>query len=181
MLLLGDRGRRRTGTDAPGAGVGLPCAAMATPIVLCADGSEASLAALRAGVALFEAGAPVTVVTVVEPDDPGLVTGAGMAGGVMSPENFVELSQQRLEQGEALVADVAAELGRADADTVVVSGSPGPAICAYLQEVGARAVVIGSRGHRGFKRALLGSVSDHVVRHAPCPVVVVGEASAAGG
>jgi nucleotide-binding universal stress UspA family protein len=34
---------------------------------------------------------------------------------------------------------------------------------------------MGSRGHGGIRRALLGSVSDPVVRHAHCPVLVVRE------
>lgn len=38
--------------------------------------------------------------------------------------------------------------------------------------VGTDAIVIGTRGRGGIKRALLGSVSDYVVRNAPCPVVV---------
>jgi nucleotide-binding universal stress UspA family protein len=145
---------------------------MTAPILLCADGSDLALGALRAGLGLIDATAPITVVTVVEPDDPGLVTGAGMAGGVMSPETYVELSEQRLEQAHALVADAAAALGRSDAATVVLSGSPGPAICEYADEVSARAIVIGTRGRGGFKRALLGSVSDHIIRNAGCPVVV---------
>ncbi|MER3417703.1 MAG: hypothetical protein C4343_00990 [Chloroflexota bacterium] len=37
-----------------------------------------------------------------------------------------------------------------------------------------RVGVVGSHGRRGVERALLGSVSDHVLRHAPCPVLVVG-------
>jgi nucleotide-binding universal stress UspA family protein len=35
--------------------------------------------------------------------------------------------------------------------------------------------VIGTRGRGDIKRALLGSVSDYLVRNAPCPVVVVGD------
>ncbi|KDN87005.1 universal stress protein [Kitasatospora cheerisanensis] len=38
---------------------------------------------------------------------------------------------------------------------------------------GAELLVIGSRGHGGFTGALLGSVGQHCVQHAPCPVVVV--------
>jgi nucleotide-binding universal stress UspA family protein len=38
---------------------------------------------------------------------------------------------------------------------------------------GARMLVVGSRGHSTFAGILLGSVSQHCVQHAPCPVVVV--------
>jgi len=38
---------------------------------------------------------------------------------------------------------------------------------------GAELLVVGSRGHGGFTEALLGSVSQHCVHHATCPVVVI--------
>jgi nucleotide-binding universal stress UspA family protein len=38
---------------------------------------------------------------------------------------------------------------------------------------GADLLVVGSRGHGGFTEALLGSVSQHCVHHAPCPVVII--------
>jgi nucleotide-binding universal stress UspA family protein len=41
--------------------------------------------------------------------------------------------------------------------------------------VGAGLIVIGSRGRGGLRRALLGSVSDSVIRHAHCPVLVIRE------
>lgn len=39
--------------------------------------------------------------------------------------------------------------------------------------IGADLLVVGSRGHGGFTEALLGSVSQHCVHHARCPVVIV--------
>lgn len=56
--------------------------------------------------------------------------------------------------------------------TVVAYGSPGEQIVRIAREEQASAVVVGRRG-AGLSRAVLGSVSDHVVRHADQPVVVV--------
>ena len=41
------------------------------------------------------------------------------------------------------------------------------------EEIGAGLIVVGRRGSGGMRRALMGSVSDSVVRHAHCPVLVV--------
>ncbi|HNH37987.1 MAG TPA: universal stress protein, partial [Microthrixaceae bacterium] len=54
----------------------------------------------------------------------------------------------------------------------VETGEPGLAIVAAAEEIGADVIVIGSRGRGAIKRALLGSVSSHVVHNASCPVVV---------
>jgi nucleotide-binding universal stress UspA family protein len=143
-------------------------------VVLCADGSDLSTRALAAGLALLGPEVAPVVVTVVEPMDQMLVSGTGMAGGTMSPETFEREDRAQVEEGERVVAEVAAALGLADAETIVLRGDPGRAICDLAAERGAAAVVIGTRGRGGFKRALLGSVSDIVVRHAPCPVIVSG-------
>jgi nucleotide-binding universal stress UspA family protein len=59
----------------------------------------------------------------------------------------------------------------------VVEGSPARALlrCA----AGADLLIVGSRGHGEFSGALLGSVAQHVVAHAPCPVLVVRTAGGA--
>ncbi|MFQ1002407.1 universal stress protein [Modestobacter sp. SSW1-42] len=74
---------------------------------------------------------------------------------------------------EELTASVrAAGLGEEQAVTCHVAyGSPVRRLLASAAR--ADLLVVGSRGHGGFAGLLLGSVSDQVVRHAPCPVTVV--------
>jgi nucleotide-binding universal stress UspA family protein len=48
-------------------------------------------------------------------------------------------------------------------------------IVALAEEIAAGLIVMGSKGRGGIRRALMGSVSDAVVRHAHCPVLVVRE------
>ena len=56
---------------------------------------------------------------------------------------------------------------------LVWEGEPGPAIVAAAESEDADLVVVGTRGRSRVERAVLGSVSDHVVRHARCPVLIV--------
>jgi nucleotide-binding universal stress UspA family protein len=80
-----------------------------------------------------------------------------------------EEAQRRLEEqvedvktSGATVADAHLRMGRPDEEIVVLG-----------EEIGAGLLVTGSRGLGGMGRALMGSVSDSVVRHAHCPVMVV--------
>lgn len=52
-------------------------------------------------------------------------------------------------------------------------GFPAAEIVGLADKLGAGLIVMGSRGRGLLKRALMGSVSDSVVRHAHCPVLVV--------
>jgi nucleotide-binding universal stress UspA family protein len=147
---------------------------MAATIVCCTDGSDLAVRALAAGLGVVHPGDGdrVIVATVIEPVDPTLVTGAGLAGGVMTPEALDELAEAQRTEGQQHVDDTVASLGLTGAEPQVLRGVPGAALCELADAVGADAIVIGSRGRGGLTRALLGSVSDHVVRHAPCPVVI---------
>ena len=63
------------------------------------DGSETSIDAARAGLALLADDAPIVIVTVVETSDPTLVTGSGIAGGVMSAEELDVHDEARVAEG----------------------------------------------------------------------------------
>jgi nucleotide-binding universal stress UspA family protein len=69
---------------------------------------------------------------------------------------------RRVEEGGGTVAGAHFRLAR-----------PDQRILAIGEDVGTGLIVLGSRGLGGVKRALMGSVSDSVVRHAHCPVLVV--------
>jgi nucleotide-binding universal stress UspA family protein len=74
----------------------------------------------------------------------------------------VDRQVQRVRGGGGEIAGAHAREGFPDAEIVDLA-----------EELGASLIVMGSRGHGGVRRALMGSVSDSVVRHAHCPVLVV--------
>lgn len=141
---------------------------------MCVDDSLVSHAAVAAGLALVDPALPRVLVTVIESADPMLVTGTGMAGGSMTIDEFRQLEDERVAVAEAHLTEAAEHIGLPDVHVRVLDGQAGPAICHLAEEEHAAAIVIGSRGRSGVTRFVLGSVSDHVVRHAPCPVVVTG-------
>jgi nucleotide-binding universal stress UspA family protein len=55
----------------------------------------------------------------------------------------------------------------------LIEGRVAPGIVTLAEEIGAGLIVMGSRGRGGIRRALMGSVSESVMRHAHCPVLVV--------
>src|SRR4051812_29365480 len=110
------------------------------------DGSELSIEALRTGLALMPADEDVLLVTVVEHSDPTLVTGTGIAGGVMSEGEFEELDETRLAEATALLQSAAEALGATPSETLALRGDAGRALCDLAAQRGARAIVLGTRG-----------------------------------
>jgi nucleotide-binding universal stress UspA family protein len=94
----------------------------------------------------------------------------------MSPADFDQMERDREAGAHAQLEQARSTLGLPDAETVVVTGGPpGPRVCDVAAELPASVIVLGTRGRGGIRRAMLGSVSDHVVRNAPCPVLTAGQ------
>jgi nucleotide-binding universal stress UspA family protein len=58
-------------------------------------------------------------------------------------------------------------------DSLTTKAQAGDAIVAAADAENADLIVVGSHGRSGVSRFLIGSVSDYVVRHAHCPVMVI--------
>jgi nucleotide-binding universal stress UspA family protein len=76
---------------------------------------------------------------------------------------------ERIEAEGGSVTQAYLRLGRPEEGIITVAEE----IVRLAEEIGAGLIVVGSRGLGGIRRALMGSVSDSVVRHAHCPVLVV--------
>jgi nucleotide-binding universal stress UspA family protein len=145
---------------------------MPSPILLCTDGSDQSMGALSLGLDLLGHSNELVLVTVASGPDPASLVGSGHAGPDMIPMEYDASVEQANRNADSVIRQAQKALGIAGTQTRVLQGDPGAVICQLATELSARAIVVGTRGRGGLKRALLGSVSDYVVRNAPCSVIV---------
>jgi nucleotide-binding universal stress UspA family protein len=140
----------------------------ATKILLATDVSEEAELAARTAIDLAgKTGSELHVVHVLVLPPETLHDPFGTA----AREEFEKRGRARLDE---LVGRLEASGGAVGGAHFRV-GSPAAEIVVQAEEVGAGLVVLGSRGLGAMSRTLMGSVSDSVVRHAPCPALVVRE------
>jgi nucleotide-binding universal stress UspA family protein len=98
----------------------------------------------------------------------------------MGPPEIADIPaprQRELNEEAQRLLDAQVEQIKADGGTVAQAhlriGRPDEQIVDSAEEIGAGLIAMGSRGLGGIRRLLMGSVSDSVVRHAHCPVLIV--------
>jgi nucleotide-binding universal stress UspA family protein len=161
-------------------GCGIQMSIFPTRILLATDASkEAGLAARTAADLADKTSSELHVVHVLD------VTSSYLAYPAAASFDGTELEDPVLEEdlrriseqraGEMLNAEAERirSAGVKPAQTYLREGVVPQEIVALAEETGAGLIVMGSRGLGGMRRTLTGTVSDSVVRHAPCPVVVV--------
>jgi len=134
-------------------------------LLLATDLSPASAAATEQAFELASRlTAPLLIVSVI---DPGQLR---LSGG-----RFGQRVDQVRMQRERVAQDLVARGRRVGVPVsfLIWEGDPGESIVEAAVAERADLIVVGSHGRSGVGRFLIGSVSDHVVRHAPCPVLVV--------
>jgi nucleotide-binding universal stress UspA family protein len=137
-----------------------------TKVLLATDGSaEARLAASTAADLASSTKSELHVVHVAEPR-PTFLAQTEEEPAELRREAQHRLDEQvrAVEEAEGTVAEAHLRQGRADEEIVDLAESLGVGL-----------IVMGSRGRGRIRRALMGSVSESVVRHAHCPVTIVRE------
>jgi nucleotide-binding universal stress UspA family protein len=147
---------------------------------LATDGSEEAGLAARTAAALAEKiGSELHVVHVfgIIPWYPAYPDTTGFDGPEVEEPIFEEDLERSSEQRAKELLDAEVEkiraFGGSLAQAHLTEGGVSQEIVALAEEIGVGLVVMGSRGQGGIRRALMGSVSESVVRHAHCPVMVV--------
>jgi nucleotide-binding universal stress UspA family protein len=146
-----------------------------TTILLATDGSkEAELAARTAVDIAATTNSELHMVTVARhehahvydlPEEPGDVQKSLYEAIERKARELLDEQVKKIEQSGGTIPQ----------EVHLLRGHPDREIVHLAEEIGAGLIVIGSRGQGGVRRALMGSVSDSVVRQARCPVLIVRE------
>ena len=133
-------------------------------ILIAVDGEPLATDAAELGIELASSlGAEVAFVHAIEP-------GLSQAPGITPADLIAEAERE----GRRLIAGFRQLRPQPHAPLEFIHvGKPASEIVRTAKEWPADIIVIGSHGRHGIQRALLGSVAEAVVRHAPCPVLVI--------
>jgi nucleotide-binding universal stress UspA family protein len=144
-------------------------------ILLATDGSKESDAALAALKTIsFKDGDEVKVISVVDMAVPMAID---IYGGYLP--DTTEMEKTARDHAAKILSETCEKLGgicgneNLSVTSDVLFGSPESRIVETAEEFGADLIIVGSHGYSRWERLLLGSVSDSVVHHAPCSVLVV--------
>src|SRR5919112_371442 len=142
-----------------------------TKILLATDGSrEANLAARTAVDLADKTGSELHLTFILRTQDASEYGTMGFNTERAHQEEEIKQMGQRLLDEQVRRVE---EAGGTVAGAHFRRARPDQGILAVGEDIGTGLIVLGSRGLGGLRRALMGSVSDSVVRHAHCPGLVV--------
>jgi nucleotide-binding universal stress UspA family protein len=143
-------------------------------VMIATDGSVAAVEATKRAVELLRADAEIVLLTVIPEKEDPMETAGGIEGPALTEEEAEREFTEGHLAGEQALQTTAEALGHpADTRLAPAEAEPGHAIVDIAHETQPDLLVIGSSGKSLFKRLFTGSISDYVVHHAPCPVLVI--------
>ena len=118
--------------------------------------------------------ARITLLHIVPPFPP-MATADAMSLGALSQLDIPKLEAEMVEDARQRIRQVVAKhdgsTGQVDIKAMV--GEPVWDICRTAEQEHTDLIVMGSHGRTGLAHVFLGSVAERVIRHAPCPVLVI--------
>jgi nucleotide-binding universal stress UspA family protein len=142
-------------------------------VLIATDGSQRSIRAAQRASELLQPADQVTLLTVlteVPGDDAG-----GIEGSVYSAEEQEALWNEEMAEANDELSRTAGVLSATKVEKRIEAGDVAQTVVRIAEEKHVDVIVVGSHGRTGLERLFLGSVSEHIVRHAHCPVLVVRE------
>ena len=142
-------------------------------ILLATDGTKHGKAAAKM-LTRYDLGADdsIHVISVIDMAVPMAID---IYGGYLP--DMAEMERAAKDTASTVVEETVAILTTIFSDSKITSdilfGSPDSRIVETAEEIGAELIILGSHGHSRWERLLLGSVSDSVVHHAHCSVLIV--------
>ena len=145
-------------------------------ILVATDGSDFSKAAINmlANIVAKPENTSLKIISAVERPTPMAVEPFAV-----SAEYYNETEKMLSEQAREYVEQAETQIhslfpnGALNLTAEVIMGSPRRVIVEEAQQWGADLIVVGSHGYSFWSRVMLGSVSNSIVHHAPCSVLVV--------
>lgn len=138
-------------------------------ILIPTDGSDAVNPAVEMALSLAQThDATLHVLFIV--DQPTSVSGTGE--GFSGLDNLLDTLEEEGQQVTGEIGEQAADRG-VEAERAVRRGNANEDILTYADDHDIDLIVMGTHGRTGVKRALLGSVTENVVRHSEIPVLTV--------
>ncbi|WP_227380843.1 universal stress protein [Haladaptatus halobius] len=138
-------------------------------ILIPTDGSEEVFPAVETGFEIAQThSATIHVLYVVKKQQPFAEFGGGVGW-------WYDLMEQFEKEGERSTTEIAAQANNIgiNTKTAIRRGIPQNTILVYADEHDIDLIVMGTHGRTGVTRALMGSVTETVVRHADIPVLTV--------
>ena len=137
-------------------------------IIVPTDFSDASRKAFPYATALAcKFGATITLLHVVPTH---LALSLNQLGVMLEEKRLIARAREELPRFREAELDP-----RVQVSTLVLTGGPAYGICQTAESEGADLIVIATHGYTALQRFMVGSVTEHVLREAPCPVLVVRE------
>ena len=138
-------------------------------ILVPVDFSDHSKRALKYAIPFAEQfAASIDLIYIVEPT---MYPADFSFGQVGFPNVEDELRKRGADELDEMIGKEIA--GRVPARKIIRTGKPFYEIDQYAEEMGIDLIIISTHGHTGVDHILFGSTAEKVVRHAPCPVLVV--------